>query len=99
MPRPHAPARPLCEVYLVEGLADGRFAIITKTHQAMVDGVTTIDIGQVLLDPTPEPREVPDARWMPRPGPSDVRLVVDAVAEAVARPGQVVDIVRATAND
>ncbi len=99
MSRPLDPDRPLWEVYLVEGLADGRFAIITKTHQAMVDGVTTIDIGQVLLDPTPEPREVPDQLWMPRPEPSDTRLVVDAVAEAVARPGQVVDTVRATAND
>ena len=99
MSRPLDPDRPLWEVYLVEGLADGRFAIITKTHQAMVDGVTTIDIGQVLLDPTPEPREVPDELWMPRPEPTDARLVVDAVAEAIARPGQVVDIVRATAND
>src|SRR4051812_14657404 len=99
MSRPLDPDRPLWEVYLVEGLADRRFAIITKTHQAMVDGVTTIDIGQVLLDPTPEPREAPDQLWMPRPEPSDVRLVVDAVAEAVARPGQVVDTVRATTND
>jgi diacylglycerol O-acyltransferase / wax synthase len=99
MSRPLDPDRPLWEVYLVEGLADGRFAIITKTHQAMVDGVTTIDIGQVLLDPTPEPREAPDQLWMPRAEPSDVCLVIDAVAEAVARPGQLVDTVRATAND
>jgi len=99
MSRPLDPDRPLWEVYLVEGLADRRFAIITKTHQAMVDGVTTIDIGQMLLDASPEPREVPDQLWMPRPEPSDVRLVVDAVTEAVARPGQVVDTVRATAND
>jgi diacylglycerol O-acyltransferase / wax synthase len=99
MSRPLDPDRPLWEVYLVEGLADGRFAIITKTHQAMVDGVTTIDIGQVLLDPTPSPREVPDELWMPRPEPTDARLVVDAVAEAIARPGQVVDNVRAAAGD
>ena len=99
MSRPLDPDRPLWEVYLVEGLADGRFAIITKTHQAMVDGVTTIDIGQVLLDRPRSPREVPDELWMPRPEPTDARLVVDAVAEAIARPGQVVDSVRATAND
>jgi diacylglycerol O-acyltransferase / wax synthase len=99
MSRPLDPDRPLWEVYLVEGLADDRFAIITKTHQAMVDGVTTIDMGQVLLDPTPSPREVPDELWMPRPEPTDARLVVDAVAEAIARPGQVVDVVRATTND
>ena len=97
--RPLDRTRPLWEMYLVEGLSDGRFAIITKTHQAMVDGVTTIDIGQVLLDPTPSPREVPDELWMPRPEPTDARLVVDAVAEAIARPGQVVDVVRATTND
>ena len=36
---------------------------------------------------------------MPRPEPTDARLVVDAVAEAIARPGQVVDVVRAAAND
>jgi WS/DGAT/MGAT family acyltransferase len=99
MSRALDPDRPLWEVYLVEGLADDRFAIITKTHQAMVDGVTTIDIGQLLLDPTVAPREVPNELWMPRPEPTDVRLVVDAVAEAIARPGQVIDTVRATAND
>jgi len=53
----------------------------------------------VLLDPTPSPREVPDELWMPHPEPTDARLVVDAVAEAIARPGQVVDMVRATTND
>src|SRR5215212_5374485 len=37
--------RPLWEIYLVEGLEDGRFAIITKTHHAMVDGISAIDIG------------------------------------------------------
>src|SRR4051794_27058303 len=67
MSRPLDPDRPLWEVYLVEGLSDDRFAVITKTHQAMVDGVSTVDIGQVLLDSTPEPREAPDELWMPRP--------------------------------
>jgi WS/DGAT/MGAT family acyltransferase len=99
MSRPLDHDRPLWEMYLVEGLSEGRFAVITKTHQAMVDGITTIDIGQVLLDPTPEPSEVAEQLWMPRPEPSDAQLVADAVLEAVARPGQVVDTVRAAAND
>src|SRR5919112_4308240 len=93
------PDRPLWEVYLVEGLSDDRFAVITKTHQAMVDGVTTVDIGQVLLDPTPEPVEAAEPLWMPRPEPTDAALVADAVAEAVARPGEVVDTLRFAAND
>src|SRR5689334_20724379 len=74
MSRPLDPDRPLWEMYLVEGLANGRFAVITKTHQAMVDGVTTIDLGQVLLDPAPDPAEPVDEIWMPRPEPSDVQL-------------------------
>ena len=42
--------RPLWEMYLVEGLSDGRFAVVTKTHHAMVDGLASMDIGAVLLD-------------------------------------------------
>ena len=49
--RPLDRDRPLWEVYLVEGLAGGRFAIVTKTHQALVDGVNAVDIGQLILDP------------------------------------------------
>src|SRR5437764_111851 len=45
--------RPLWEIYLVEGLADGRFAIITKTHHAMVDGISAIDVGALILDDSP----------------------------------------------
>ena len=50
MSRPLDHARPLWEMYLVEGLARGRTAVLTKTHQAMVDGISAIDIGQVILD-------------------------------------------------
>ena len=57
--RPLDRNRPLWEMYLVEGLSDDRFAIITKTHHAMVDGIGAVDIGQVILDTSPEPRETP----------------------------------------
>ncbi len=99
MSRPLDPDRPLWEMYLVEGLADGRFAVITKTHQAMVDGITTIDIGQVLLDTTPAPAQVPHQLWMPRPEPSDAQLVAQALADAVARPAELVDSVRHATGD
>ncbi len=106
MSRPLDPTRPLWEMYLVEGLAGGRSAVLTKTHQAMVDGISAIDIGQVILDiaDTPAPatngaRGPHPELWMPRPEPTDVQLVVGAVAEAVARPGLVVENVLAAAGD
>jgi WS/DGAT/MGAT family acyltransferase len=92
--RPLDRNRPLWEMYLVEGLADRRFAIITKTHYAMVDGISAIDIGQVILDVTPVPREIPEDLWMPRPEPGAASLVLDAVTEFVRRPSAVVDTVR-----
>src|SRR3954452_4814492 len=91
MSRPLDPDRPLWEVYLVEGLADGRFAIITKTHQAMVDGISAIDIGTLILDTTPTPRELPDDDWEPRPEPSHLSLLTSAVADNLRRPTQVLD--------
>ena len=66
--RPLDRSRPLWEIYLVEGLADGRFAVITKTHHAMVDGLASVDIGAVLLDVSRTPRESPPDTW--RRGPS-----------------------------
>ncbi|MEV1291379.1 wax ester/triacylglycerol synthase family O-acyltransferase [Pseudonocardia sp. NPDC049635] len=102
-------SRPLWEMYLIEGLApassgrgrgkDGRVAILTKTHQAMVDGISAIDIGQVILDVSAEPRESPDELWMPRPEPSDGQLVLEAIGEAVTRPTEIVDNVRAATGD
>ena len=101
MSRPLDATRPLWEMYLVEGVAGGRTAVITKTHQAMIDGISAIDIGQVILDvatPDGEPDGHPDL-WMPRPEPTDLELVRDAVSEAVARPGEVVEHVRTAAGD
>jgi diacylglycerol O-acyltransferase len=92
--------RPLWEIYLVEGLSKNRIAVITKTHQAMVDGIGAIDIGQVILDvsPSPTPPEADDL-WMPRPQPSLAQLAVEAATEAVQRPGEVVENIRAAVVD
>src|SRR3954452_22767767 len=91
--------RPLWEIHLVEGLADGRFAIITKTHHAMVDGVSAIDIGTLLLDVTPTPRDLPDDGWVPRREPSSLELLTAAISETLRRPNQVAETVRAGVTD
>jgi WS/DGAT/MGAT family acyltransferase len=92
-------ARPLWEIYLVEGLADGRFAIVTKTHHAMVDGISAVDIGTLILDLEPTPREIPDDAWVPRREPSRLELVAGAVADTLRRPTQLVDTVRTAVTD
>ncbi len=60
--------RPLWEMTLVEGLSGGRVALLYKMHHALVDGIAAVDIGTVLLDPTPEPLvlDPPDGPWEPR---------------------------------
>ncbi len=99
MARPLDRHRPLWEAYLVEGLQGGRVAVVTKTHPALVDGLSAIDIGQVLLDtapdaPTPEP-----GQWRPRPVPSGTELLVEALDEYVRRPSSVVDKVLGAVGD
>ncbi len=86
--------RPLWEVYLVEGLENDRFAIVTKSHQAMVDGVNAIDLGQVIVDGGPVPVSRMPQTWSPGPAPSGVELLTRAALDAVRRPGQLLDTAR-----
>jgi diacylglycerol O-acyltransferase / wax synthase len=86
--------RPLWEVYLIEGLEHGRFAILSKSHQVLVDGVSTVDLGQVILDVAPEPRDTVPDDWRPTPAPGPPGLVAAAVAESLRNPRLVVSTVR-----
>jgi diacylglycerol O-acyltransferase / wax synthase len=86
-------SRPLWETYLVEGLEGGRFAILAKSHQALVDG-TSVDLAQLILDDTPDAPQTPDVRWQPDHQRSSVELVLDSVAQMVRDPGVVADTVR-----
>ncbi|MDT7573684.1 MAG: diacylglycerol O-acyltransferase / wax synthase [Pseudonocardiales bacterium] len=92
-------SRPLWEIYLIEGLDRNRFAIVTKTHHAMVDGLSSIDIGAVLLDVTPTPRESPPDDWRPAPEPSDLVLAADAVREQLLKPGMALGNAQRAASD
>jgi diacylglycerol O-acyltransferase len=90
--------RPLWETYLVEGLAGGRVAMLSKAHLTLVDGLETVDLGQVLLDTDPEPRELDRDPWQPRPDPSPTALVADAVLHSVTSPTTVAATVRGNAE-
>jgi len=91
--------RPLWEVYLIEGLADGRFAIVTKSHQALVDGIHAIDIGHVIVDGESDGAEPFTDPWRPAREPSDVKLIASALVDAVRRPSQIADNVRGAMTD
>ena len=99
MSRPLDREHPLWEMHLVEGLSGGRFALLTKTHHALVDGATAIDIGQVILDATPEPRVVEPEPWHPHPEPSAAELVAEAIADLVRSPALAVEALRTEAVD
>ena len=90
-------SKPLWEVWLVEGLDGGRFAILSKTHHALVDGISGVDILTVLFDTSPNPMPVapPDQQWMPAPPPTDVQLLADALLERATVPQEIVRGIRA----
>jgi WS/DGAT/MGAT family acyltransferase len=89
--------KPLWEVWLVEGLEGDRFAMLSKTHHALVDGISGVDIMSVLFDSSPEPVVPPNAgdRWLPRPLPSRAQLLAEALLERTTMPAEVARSVRA----
>jgi WS/DGAT/MGAT family acyltransferase len=90
-------SRPLWELWLVEGLAGGRFALLSKTHHALVDGVSGVDIATVLFDTSPDPVPVasPEHGWVARPLPTPAELLADALLERATVPAEVVRGVKA----
>jgi diacylglycerol O-acyltransferase / wax synthase len=80
-------AKPLWELWLVDRVGEDRFAIVSKTHHCLVDGVSGVDIATVLfdLDPDPPPQAPPEP-WVPRPEPSQATLLADALLERAAGP-------------
>ena len=90
--------RPLWEVYFVEGLEQGRVAILSKSHEILVDGVGTVDLGQVLLDVDPMVQTVQPETWRPNPEPSMAGLVTGAVRDTVLRPRLAMTTLRSNAS-
>jgi diacylglycerol O-acyltransferase len=81
-------SKPLWEVWLVQGLEDGRFALIFKTHHALVDGVGGVDLATVLfdLDPVPQPAPHEGEPWVPQPEPSAAQLAARGLVSLATTP-------------
>src|SRR5919108_49487 len=89
--------KPLWEIWLVDALEGDRFAMLSKTHHALVDGISGVDIMSVLFDTSPEPAAPPDTgeRWLPRPLPSRAQLLGEALVERATVPTEIVRSIRA----
>ncbi|MGH2924076.1 MAG: WS/DGAT/MGAT family O-acyltransferase, partial [Solirubrobacterales bacterium] len=80
-------SKPLWELWLVQGLERNRFALVTKTHHALVDGVSGVDIATVLFDVKPVPEQISEqSSWVPSPAPSSAELAARGVMELVETP-------------
>lgn len=89
--RPLEADRPLWELYLIEGVADGKLAILTKTHHVLLGGPNAVDLAQVLTaayQASSQYEEV--ATWTPMPSPGDGVLVLDALMTIVSDPLELV---------
>jgi WS/DGAT/MGAT family acyltransferase len=89
-------SKPLWEIWYVQGLADDTFALISKTHHALVDGVSGVDLATVLFDLSPAPEKRPEApAWEPEREPSAAELIAEGVKGIIRTP---VDIARRALN-
>ena len=89
--RPLEAGRPLWELYLIEGVADGKLAILTKTHHVLLGGPNAVDLAQVLTAEYQASSEDEDvATWTPMPSPGDGVLVLDALMTIVSDPLELV---------
>jgi diacylglycerol O-acyltransferase len=100
--RPLDRSRPLWEIWVVEGLAGGRFATIGKTHHCMIDGVGGIQIAQTLFSATPEYTIPEPQRYIPRQAPSSYEIRRDEWLRVAELPMQTVrglrNFIRSTEN-
>jgi diacylglycerol O-acyltransferase / wax synthase len=80
--------KPLWELWLVQGLGDGRFALISKTHHALVDGISGVDLATVIFDMQPVPQPVPHEGepWSPQSEPSAAQLAARGLVGLIRTP-------------
>jgi len=78
--------KPLWELWFVEGVEGGRFALISKIHHCLADGIAGTDLVTAALETTPDSALEPGPAWQPRPAPSEARLLVDELGRRATLP-------------
>ncbi len=86
MSQPLDRKRPLWEMWVVEGLDGDRFALVSKTHHCMIDGISGADLMSVIMSPFPEDEPSEPEPWRARPQPSGVELLLDEVVRRLTQP-------------
>jgi diacylglycerol O-acyltransferase len=91
-------SKPLWEIWVVEGLEGGRWAMVAKTHHAMVDGISGTDLLAVIMDLSPEVVRPEATEWAPGPTPTGGHLAAEAFLNVVRSPYEQVRAVRASTS-
>lgn len=92
-------AKPLWEIWFAEGLSGDRWALVSKTHHCLVDGVSGADIMSVILDLSPDGHEFEVVPWRPEPEPSQDALLADAIRERLTSPAEAIRTLQSTVLD
>jgi WS/DGAT/MGAT family acyltransferase len=80
-------AKPMWELWFVEGLDGGQFAVVSKVHHCLIDGISGVDLLSAFMGPDEEYRQRPtDHRWMPRPAPGPLQLLGDEIWRRASLP-------------
>jgi WS/DGAT/MGAT family acyltransferase len=85
--------KPLWEIWMIERLSENRWALLSKVHHCMVDGISATDLMTVMFDEAPVPPS--EHQWQPVPEPSDVELVLRTLAHEALNPSEQVRVLRA----
>jgi WS/DGAT/MGAT family acyltransferase len=98
--RPLDRTRPLWETYVIEGLPDDHFGILTKVHHSTIDGASGAELLTMMLDQSPEGDDVlpPSRPWEPGPKPSDAEVLARAGANLIRKPGRAIVLTARTAR-
>lgn len=88
-------AKPLWELWITEGLGEGQWAILSKIHHALGDGVPGTDLLSMIVEESPSPRGSKPETWKPEAQPSNAQLLGNAVLERVLSPYEQLRTLRA----
>lgn len=88
--------KPLWELWVIEGLEDGSWAMLMKIHHSVADGVAATDLLSAIMDETPSQERPSPHEWKPESQPSPPQLVADALLERLTSPREALRVMRST---